>query len=198
MQIQSLTKVTAPRASEVCALAAAGGIALEAPEGQTPAQFLAALVAADSLTEAVQFLAFALPARESVWWACTCVRAQQAAGAELAPPMLAALEAAEAWVKEPSDENRRSAMERAQATAMDAAAAWAAIAAFWSGGSMAPKDLPEVPPPPHLLGVAVSGAVTLAAVQPDPQQADEKRQRFVAAGVDIANGGSGQTQLGTA
>jgi Family of unknown function (DUF6931) len=198
MQIQSLTKVTAAQAREICVLAAAGGVALEAAEGQTPAQFLGSLVAADNLAEAVQFLAFALPPRESVWWACTCVRAQQAAGEPLPPPMLAALEAAEAWVKEPTDENRRAAMAKAQATAMDASAAWAAVAAFWSGGSMAPKDLPEVPPPPHLLGVAVSGAITLAAVQTDPQHADEKRQRFIASGVDIANGGLGQTQPGTA
>lgn len=191
----ALVKVAAPEAIEVCALAAAGGVDLQAPAGHTPAQFLESLLAESKLAEAVQFLAFALPAREAVWWACACARAQQSV-APPRPPMLAALESAEAWVREPTDEHRRTAMARAQATTMDGPAAWAAVAAFWSGGSMAPPDVPAVPAPPHLLGIAVSGAITLAAVQPDPQQADEQRRRFVAAGLDIARGGLGLSQLG--
>jgi hypothetical protein len=43
-----------------------------------------------------------------------------------------------------------------------------------------------------LRGVAVAGAVGLAAVQSDPLRADEKRERFIAAAVDIANGGTGR------
>ena len=108
--------------------------------------------------------------------------------------MVAALVAAETWVRKPTDENRRAAMAAAQATNFQAPAAWAAVAAFWSGGSMAPAGLPEVPPGAHLTGVAVAGAVTLAAVQTDPQKADEKRKTFMAAAVNIANGGNGHPQ----
>jgi Family of unknown function (DUF6931) len=71
---------------------------------------------------------------------------------------------------------------------------WAAVAAFWSGGSMAPPDLPAVPPAPHLTGVAVAGAVSLAAVRSDPSLADDKRRRYIEIALDIANGGNGRLE----
>jgi hypothetical protein len=86
-------------------------------------------------------------------------------------------------------------MERAKEAKFETPAAWAAVAAFWSGPSMAPPDLPAVPPAPHLTGVAVFGAVTLAAVQTEAALADEKRQRYIKIAVDIANGGSGRVDV---
>lgn len=190
MRIEALTKVIAPEAKGICALATAGGYNLESPEKLTPLEFLAELLDRNSLVEALQFLAFALPPREAVWWASTCARAELRD--PVSQPVLNAIEAAETWVRRPTDEHRRAAMDRARATDFDTPGAWAAVAAFWSGGSMAPLNMPEVPPPPHLVGVAVAGAVALAAVQSEPQHADEKRERFLASAVDIANGGSGR------
>jgi hypothetical protein len=66
------------------------------------------------------------------------------------------------------------------------------MAAFWSGGSLAPENLPEVAAPPQLLGSAVASAVMLAAVKPEPKFAGQKRARYVQAAVDIANGGNGR------
>ena len=194
MQIAALAKVTAADAQEICARASAGGFALEAAPGMATVQFLNQLVSEKKLDEAVQFLAFALPPREATWWACMCARAQL--HDPIAPALLAALEASEAWVRRPTEENRRAAMASAQATQFDSPAVWAAVAAFWSGGSLAPPELPVVPPAPHLNGVAVAGAVRLAAVQTEPQKADEKRARYIAAAVDIANGGAGRALLG--
>ena len=193
MQIESLKKVTAPGAREVCALATAGGFKLAAPDGIPPAQFVAELVAAKRFEEAVQFMAFALPPREAVWWACLCART--ALRDPVPPEIAAAVNAAETWVRQPTDENRRAAMASAQATNFQSPAAWAAVAAFWSGGSMAPPNVPDVLAPAHLLGCAVTGAVALTAVVTEPQFADQKRARFVAAAVDIANGGNGRAML---
>jgi hypothetical protein len=191
VQIESLTKITAD-APAVCALAAAGGFKLSAREGSPPAQFVNELIAGGKFEQAIQFFAFALPPREAVWWTCICARTQFV---ESTPqPQNAAVEAAEAWVRKPSEEHRRAAMACAQATDLRSPAAWAAVAAFWSGGSLAPADLPAVPAPPHLLGVAVAGAITLAAVQTDPQHAEQKRAHFVAAAIDIANGGNGRVK----
>lgn len=194
VQIEALDKVRADQANEICELASAGGFKIVAPEGATPLHFLGTLLAEERLEEAVQFLAFALPQREAVWWACTCARL------ELREPVpqaeLDAVEAAETWVRRPTDDNRREAMERAQATSFDVPAAWAAVAAFWSGGSLAPPNVPEVPVAPHLIGVAVAGAVSLAAVQTEPEHAQKKRERFLTVAVDIANGGSGRPQTG--
>jgi hypothetical protein len=144
----------------------------------------------------VKFLAFGLPAREAVWWACVCARMELL---EPVPePIANALAAAETWVRKPTDEHRRAAMVCAQAAKFESPAAWAAVGAFWSSGSMGPPELPAVPAAPHLLGVAISGAVTLAAVQSQPERADEKRARYVAAAVNIANGGNGHAAAAAA
>jgi hypothetical protein len=42
------------------------------------------------------------------------------------------------------------------------------------------------------MGCAVAGAVTLAAVKSEPQLADQKRERYLASAIDIANGGTGR------
>jgi hypothetical protein len=190
MRIEQLKKITAPSAQEICVLASAGGFVLAAREGVTPAEFLNELIAAKSLTEAVQFFAFALPAREAVWWACQCSRGELRD--PIPKPLQEAVEAAENWVRKPTEEHRRAAMARAQATDFKSPAAWAAAAAFWSGGSVAPENLPEVPAPAHLLGSAVAGAVMLAAVKSEPRLADQRRERYLASAIDIANGGTGR------
>jgi hypothetical protein len=192
VHIDSLTKISTARATEVCALAAAGGFKLSAPEGASPAEYLNVLISGKNLEQAIQFFAFALPPREAVWWTCICARA---VFPEPPPKLLLdAVDAAEAWVRKPTEELRRAAMARAQATDFQSPATWAAVAVFWSGGSLAPTDLPAVPAPPHLLGVAVAGAVTLAAVQTEPQRADQKRAHYLASAIDIANGGNGRVK----
>jgi len=196
VQIESLTKITTARAADICALAAAGGFKLSAPEGASPAQYLNELIAGRKLEQAIQFFAFALPPREAVWWTCLCSRA---VFPEPTPkPLLDAVEAAEAWVRKPTEESRRAAMACAQATDFQSPATWAAVAAFWSGGSLAPADLPEVPVPAHLLGVAVAGAIALAAVQTEPQRAEQKREHYLASAIDVANGGNGRVKPATA
>ncbi len=150
------------------------------------------LISTSALDEAVQFMAFALPKREAVWWACLCARSQVKDSTPAS--VVAALGAAEGWVYRPTEENRRAAMDRAHAIPIDSPSAWAAIAAFWSGGSLGPPNQPAVPPAPHLSGVAVAGAVTLAAVQSDPALADQKRRRYIEIAVDLANGGSGRIE----
>jgi hypothetical protein len=189
--IGALTKIAAPAAVEACRMAklSDAGRALLRP-GAVTAEFLAALLAADLGRDAVSLMAYALPKREAVWWACLAARS--ITGADAPPAVVAALEAAEAWVYEPTEERRRTAMERAQATDFDQPGAWAAVAAFWSGGSMAPPGLPEVPPPDHLTGLAVDGAVALAAVVKEPERAPEHLRRFLRQAIDIANGGSGR------
>ena len=185
-----LAKVTANSAEQICYLAAAGGHELPAPGDATTEDFLQHLMDERNFEAAVKFLAFALRTREAVWWACVCARMELQD--PIAEDVANALVAAETWVRKPTDEHRREAFARAQAAKFESPAAWAAVGAFWSGGSMGPADVPEVPPATHLLGVAISGAIMLAAVQFQPELADERRERYVAAGVNIANGGNGR------
>ncbi len=157
----------------------------------TAAEGIIRLESAGLRNEAARLAAHALPKREAVWWGCMCARAVP--DPALLPVDADALLAAEAWVRKPTEENlRRAAMEAAQRTAFRSPEAWAAVGAFWSGGSMAPAGQPVVPPPDHLTGVAVSGGVVLAAVRLRPERAQDRLARFLAAARDIAAGGAGR------
>jgi hypothetical protein len=157
----------------------------------TAADGMLKLEAAGLRNEAARLAAHALPKREAVWWGCMCARAVP--DPALLPVDADALLAAEAWVRKPNEEAlRRAAMEAAQRTAFRSPEAWAAVGAFWSGGSMAPAGQPVVPPPDHLTGVAVSGGVVLAAVRLRPDRAQDRLARFLAAARDIAAGGAGR------
>ena len=140
--------------------------------------------------DALRLIAHALPKREAVWLACMCARAVP----EPAPGPLdeAALVAAELWVRRPDEASRRAAMAAAQASGCRGPEAWAAVAAFWSGGSMAPEGQPEVPPADNLTGVAVAGALMLAATRHAPERGPARLERFLVAARDIAAGGAGR------
>lgn len=156
----------------------------------TAEEAIARLEAAGHGTEACQLAAHALPKREAVWWACMCARATP--DPKATPEDALALEAAETWVRRPEEAARRAAMAAAERANFRSTEAWAAVGAFWSGGSMAPEGQPVVPPPDHLTGHAVGGGVVLAAVRIAPQQLEARLQRFLASARDIAQGGAGR------
>jgi hypothetical protein len=161
-------------------------------DGVRPEAYVNALIERNLLPDAVRFLAQGLMHREAVWWACLAARATTAP-----PPdakSAAALEAAEAWVFKPDENARYTAMSKAQETEMDTPAAWAAISAFWSGGSLAPPNLPAVPPPRHLIGRAVSTALMIATYSAVNTEHEPRFRRFLAQGMDIAAGGNGRVQ----
>jgi hypothetical protein len=146
-------------------------------------------LAQDCLIQAARLCAYALPAREAVWWAIRC--AAVTTPADLPEADRDACTLAEAWVRKPADTTRRQAMERAQVAGFTTAEAWAAVAAFWSGDSMSPPDQPKVPPAPYLTGTAVAGSIILASVRPGADRQEERLGRFLGSARDIALGGSG-------
>ena len=154
------------------------------------------LEAAGFLTEAAQFVAHALPKREAVWWACMC--AVHTAPADLSDADRKAREAAEDWVRQQGDKPRRAAWSLAEASGFGTPEAWAAVAAFWCGDSMAPEGQPAVPPAPHLPGTAVAGSVGLAAVRGDVSRQQTRLHSFLESGRNIAAGGPGRLPAETA
>lgn len=156
----------------------------------TAEEGIARLESAGELMPACRLAAHALPKREAVWWACMCARAVPD---EKATPLDAtAIEAAEAWVRRPDEPARRACMAAAEKTNFRSTEAWAAVGAFWSGGSMAPEGQPVVPPGDHLTGTAIGGAVILAGVRRTPQHLDARLKRFLASAREIALGGAGR------
>jgi hypothetical protein len=147
--------------------------ALLAPDVQSPRAFFSRLIEKGRQADAVRYLAHALPRREAVWWAWACSR--KSAGAAPPPKIKAALDATEQWIVQPTEENRRRALQ-----------VGAALAAFMSGGSMAPPDAPVVPPGEFICAKAVSGSVTLAVVGKEPERATEKFKEYLQLGLEVA------------
>lgn len=184
-----LSRVSAETASEVCERFDAGEEArkLLRPD-LTPQRYLDLLEKKQLHPAAIQFLAHALPKREAVWWACVCARASAGAA-----PAARALRAAETWVADPSEGNRRAALPAAMADGVATAAGCAALAAFVSGGSLAPPEAPPVPPAENLTAQTVAGAVVLAASELGKEKAAESLRLFLERGVDVARGTSSWT-----
>lgn len=145
-----------------------------APTDDPPLVFIRRLMDSHTPEDAVAFCAYVLPRREAVWWACRCV-------ADLcpqrAPAEEAALKAAEAWVNEPEDASRWEALRLGSEGGRSLPATWAALAAGWSGGSLAPPDQPPVPAPQHLTAKAVRTAVLTALARAPLQHRREWMER---------------------
>lgn len=186
----TLPKFASPLAPLLPRLELEPGVASVLAGAKTAAEGVERLEAAGLRNDAARLAAHALPKREAVWWACMCADA-------VPDPRLPAMDAiarraAEAWVRKPAEDSlRRAAWEAAQKTGFRSPEVWAAVGAFWSGGSMAPEGQPVVPPADHLTGVAISGAVVLASVRGRPERAMDRLARFLASARDIAAGGAG-------
>lgn len=182
-----LTKIEAKTAAEVCARFELSEPAKKLPrDGLSPGAFLERLIAERHTHDAVRFLAYALPKREAVWWATRCARL--AGGPVLPPEQQAALETTERWCAGPSEELRRAAMAASEKAELKSPAGCAALAVFFSGGSLGPPDAPVVPPADDLTARTVTGAVLMAAVVNEPEKAEQKYQRFLEQGLALASG----------
>ncbi len=147
---------------------------------QDPAGLLAALVARELLPSAARYLAFALPEREAVWWACRCAAhtASQPSAAERK-----AIAAAEAWVRRPDEASQRDAAWAAAEAGYGVAGAWPALAAYWSRPVL-PLDTRG--------GRGVETAIERASVRERPERQSGRLFRFILSGRDIAAGGAGR------
>jgi len=103
-------------------------------------------------------------------------------------PEHAALDAAEQWCAEPTEERRRAAEQAYEAAGLGTPAGCAAAAAFWYEGSLAPPNVPVVPPAEDLSAHGVAGSVMLAAVRSEPEKAPEKYRHYFELGVEVAKG----------
>jgi predicted component of type VI protein secretion system len=172
--------------------------ALERKPPQTLAEWSAALELSDEATEllgkdtdswkyvdqlteaklypdAMRMAGALIPAQQLVAWGAKMV--SQTLG-EISGPSKIAMDAALKWVAEPSETNRRLCEDAAQESEFDGPAAWIALAAFWSQGSMGPKGQPEVPAPFGLAAKAVAGALMMTATR-EPLKANSHYEHYL-------------------
>lgn len=158
--------------------------ALLAP-GLAAPDYVAALADKELWSDAAGFVGQWLGKREAVLWACLAAR--KAFDASPAPKDRAAVEAAERWQAALDEPSRRACEAAAEALAYRTAAAMAAAAAAWSGGSLSAPELPNVPPPENLTGKGAAGAVLMAGAAGAPDVAGRLRE-LIWLGVDLAEG----------
>jgi len=158
----------------------------------SPEHNLNTLMEAGLYHDAVTLLAHGLPKREAVWWACLAARA--AITPETDEANMAALVAAESWVKKPTEEKRLKCRELGKKSKYNTATSWAATAACWSTGNMVEDGDVEVSTPEYLYAHAVAGSVSLAATSLEPEKLEETYKYFLSQGIDLAKGGNGRIE----
>lgn len=122
------------------------------------------------MVAAIDYIGHALPRMEAIWWAARLIDGE--ARRHPPPPRdRQALDHALRWLGEPDDDNRRASYEAAEAAGERSAERMLAMAAFFSGGSIAPPDLPPVLPAPETACRFVVGAVLAAAYRTDAPEA---------------------------
>jgi len=149
----------------------------------TSRQFLELLVGKQFFPDATRFLAYSLPKREAVGWGCLCVR--HSLGTEDPAQISKTQVAAERWVANPEEGNRRAAKAAVAEDGPESPSDLLALAAFYSGGSVVAPDLDPVPPPDHVTPQFVAGAVMIAAVKTQPEKAAEKYRVFLQKGMAL-------------
>ena len=153
----------------------------------SPEAYIQLLIDAKEMMMACDFFAHAMPVREAVWWAyCCAVRRDDWSNKDYQ-----ALNDVSVWVKKNDELSRRAAEKSAKATDLQTGAGWAAQAAFWSGGSICPPDVPFTAPPPYMYAKAVAASVKLTASLPDGKKTDKYYPLFMNIGFNIARGGAG-------
>ena len=156
----------------------------------SPPEFLQLLIDNKQYHDAILFLAHALPAREAVWWACVCARYHAEEGGAR---YQLSLKAAETWVYEPNELNRRVCERYSEEGDFATAVDWLCAAAFWGGGSIAPKDAAIMEAPAYLYSQGVTGAIVMLAGWGDPDEAvkEQRYEQYIKHGINIADGGNG-------
>src|SRR6185312_10407306 len=128
------TRVKWTEAGQVVALGSE-----DAPEEKEwslgPSAYFIHLRAQARRTDAIKFLALALPRLEAVAWAARTVRDTKKS-VEARPHEVRALRSALLWVSDPRENRRRAAWEAAQECAPASAERLVAMGAFCSGGSI--------------------------------------------------------------
>jgi hypothetical protein len=185
MSVENKSGRPAQPVARVCEAAEVSGEARALLQADmAPQSYVELLAERGQFSDAVRFLAHALPKREAVWWAWFCARSSSGPN----PPAViqASLSATEKWITKPTDENRRGAMNAAQEARLGTAAACAGLGAFFSGESLAPPNAPVVPPGEFMTAKAVAGAVMIAAVASAPEEAPERYRAYIAQGIQVA------------
>jgi len=150
------------------------------PTDEAPIAFLKKLTAEPRFEDAVGVCAYLLPRREGVWWGCLSARTLLG---EISPDDRAPLQAAETWVQQPTEENRRTALEIGTAADSNAPLTWLALAAGWSSGTFTSTPFPV---PAYMTSRAVRVSLLISLREMDSDERPKRLQICIREGIRLA------------
>jgi len=161
---------------------------VDLPKEAPAAKYLPLLEKAEAPLDVLMALAFALPAREAVWWSCLAVRHDMdKAEADASHP----IKAAENWVFQPGEKNKKIADKVFKRAAGDDPAKLCVMAALYGDGKVDLSDDQKIDAPPYVSQSCAYNALVGAAGR--AEEGLPKRAAFlIDQGLDIARGGNGQ------
>ena len=140
--------------------------------------FLGRCRAEGRLEPALTAVAYLLPRRDAVWLACQAMRDLT----DLKPSEVECVALARQWASRPEETLRRKALDRGLETSARLSGAWVALAAGWSGGSIAPAGAQPMPPSP----AATAQAVRVALLSAAPRLAASRKQAVMTGWLEFA------------
>ena len=159
------------------------------PDCSNTLSFLNRLCDEELFHDAFATLARVLPRQYAIVWGDRCL--QFAATDGISDGEQHCINIAKQWINNQDETLRRAALDAAEALEFDGPYAWFAAAVGFSSGSLAPRDLEEVPPPEHLTAVAIAAYLVMLSVK-DPDTMKETSRKMIDTGlamVAIPGGG---------
>jgi len=160
---------------------------IEAPASAPADVVLAELEAKEAMIDLLRLLPALLPPRERVWWACLAARDYIGPKSETDPPPL---QAAEAWVFDPTDETRTAASTAMDHARVDDDTVHCAVAALYADGTLGPGDLAQHPAPAGA-SEAAAFAMNMVALGEFSDTFEEHGKLLIDRALDIGRGGNG-------
>ena len=161
---------------------------LTAPPSAPASVVLQELYEKDALVDLLRLLGVLLPPRERVWWACMAARDYIGPRSDKDP---ASLVRSEAWVRDPSEENRDAARLTLDHAYVDDDTVNCALSVLYAPGTLGPGDLNQYPAPAGA-SEAAAFAMNMVALSQLSDKFEEHGRVLVARALDIARGGNGQ------
>ena len=155
-------------------------------DDSTHVAYVAVLQQNEMHEDAVRFLAYQMGIAEGVRWGLACIRELQAP--ERRAARSETLEVSEKWTKVPTDQTRIEARDAYDRSTETTPADLLALAVFFSGGTIAGPDAPEVPAPPYVAQKLVAASVQMTVLTYDTPHAAERYRRAVALGAEFSKG----------
>lgn len=144
----------------------------------------------EAVLDMLRLLASSLPPRERSWWACLAARDMLGKDPEIIPETL---QAAEAWVRKPSDESRTIVRDKLEVAEPDDPTSMASVTAVFCDGKLGAGDLAQYDAPAGASQGAAFGMNVSALVVAEDGFLDAAHH-LIDRALDLARGGNGNPQ----